>query len=519
MKKVLSLTLALVLLLGLCACGGSSGASGSSGGAPNRAPTSDQAGPEGYYIRKKDSVPMGQASNTIDPAAIYSALTYTPQMFYGDYRLLGGDMADEAFGGKAETFTATLKGDQVTLSVLPTRIEAGTHSLQHRVNDIAGYNWMRLYLRRKLDDGTNALYTTFAAYTVQDNTLELTLLDTMEVDDEAKKINYTMSDTKLTYRFSFSGRELTLKTPNGGSVTLTTGLDVTEDSAYFYTDHYLVPGSPAAAGMDNIRLRYRFGDDSQAYVEGVSGERVYEPAYFLGEDGTFTATVPWEEGTRTDSFLYFYCGDDGLILTDGKEVSYYNHTNHDRHFSTVSGFVSEDQAAALEELSESQLEAIVEKKENLFADLAAAFTQEGLNVTVNEASGEIALDSAVLFEVGESAIGDAGKDFLQKFVMVYSSVVYSEKYDNFVSKVMVEGHTDTSGDYELNKTLSQDRADSVRNYCLSMVGDEKLARLVADLEAVGYAYDKPIYAADGSVDMDASRRVSFRFIINLEQAA
>ena len=36
------------------------------------------------------------------------------------------------------------------------------------------------------------------------------------------------------------------------------------------------------------------------------------------------------------------------------------------------------------------------------------------------------------------------------------------------------------------------------------------------LETIGYAYDKPVYDENGEIDNDASRRVSFRFIVNLE---
>ena len=37
------------------------------------------------------------------------------------------------------------------------------------------------------------------------------------------------------------------------------------------------------------------------------------------------------------------------------------------------------------------------------------------------------------------------------------------------------------------------------------------------LEAIGYSNSRPVYDADGNPDMPASRRVSFRFMINLEQ--
>ena len=82
----------------------------------------------------------------------------------------------------------------------------------------------------------------------------------------------------------------------------------------------------------------------------------------------------------------------------------------------------------------------------------------------------------------------------------------------------MEGHTDTDGTYERNLELSQERADNVLNYCLSAECgvDSAYADLFAQsAQAVGYSYDKPVYDVDGNVDMDASRRVSFRFVINL----
>lgn len=95
---------------------------------------------------------------------------------------------------------------------------------------------------------------------------------------------------------------------------------------------------------------------------------------------------------------------------------------------------------------------------------------------------------------------------------------FDDKYKDFVSTILVEGHTDTSGGYDMNLKLSQDRADSVKNFCLSNEGgvaDKYLSLLSVSLKSVGYSYDKPIYDSNGNVDMDASRRVSFRFLISL----
>ena len=67
----------------------------------------------------------------------------------------------------------------------------------------------------------------------------------------------------------------------------------------------------------------------------------------------------------------------------------------------------------------SQLEDITKKKADLFADLSAAFEQEGIKATVNRESGEIALDSSVLFGGDSAELTSEGKDFLNKFIKVY----------------------------------------------------------------------------------------------------
>ena len=82
-----------------------------------------------------------------------------------------------------------------------------------------------------------------------------------------------------------------------------------------------------------------------------------------------------------------------------------------------------------------------------------------------------------------------------------------------------EGHTDTSGSYDYNLELSQKRADAVLNFCLSDEAGLDAAYVQALsqlLTAKGYSYDYPVYDENGEVDMDASRRVSFRFVVNVE---
>ena len=180
---------------------------------------------------------------------------------------------------------------------------------------------------------------------------------------------------------------------------------------------------------------------------------------------------------------------------------------------TIKEYIEEDV-----ELEEEKVEEIVEKKDNLLNDLIEAFKDAGIKVNVDETTGELALDSSVLFG-GDSAVLTAeGKTFLNKFVDVYTSIVFSDKYAGFVSKTMIEGHTaPVSGStYESGLPLSEQRANNVKNYCVSSETGVDTSKLAANLEATGLSNSKPVYDNSGKVDMAASRRVSFRFIINLE---
>lgn len=170
------------------------------------------------------------------------------------------------------------------------------------------------------------------------------------------------------------------------------------------------------------------------------------------------------------------------------------------------------------EIDDDKLEDIVEKKDNLLEDLIAAFRAEGITVTVDKVSGEISIDSSVLFGGDSAVVTDTGKDFLNRFIRAYTSVVYNEKYDGFISKTIVEGHTaPVSGStYESGLPLSEERANNVKNYCVSSEIQADTIKLAQSLEAVGLSNSKPVYNTSGAIDMAGSRRVTFRFVVNLD---
>lgn len=509
-KKILAIIFALLMLMTVAACGGEEGAA--QGG--------DSA--EGFVLKGNDadeySVALGNPDVSLNPADVYSKLTYTPEMFFGNYRIKGGSEAENQFGLDYDYNKVEFGDEERNITVVPFRIEAGKETLMHKVSNIEEYDWARLYFMRYYsEDAESALLDSFlCAYTVEGNKITFKPLDKFEVDDEANTINYSFHDTELVYEFAFKGRTLTLKS-GSSSVDLMTGLDAYGTEDYFCVENYLTKGSKTFSDVSYFNFRYDDGD-TRFNIEKTNEEDTNACVGKLTEDGLFTFTYLMDNGTmETCQYVYFYCGNDGLVLTNGTDTYYFNETYSDHMCNQVNKYLTEDQTGKLEGLSETELEVLVQKTEDLMAELEKAFSDAGITVTVNAETGEMAMEASVLFD-GDSAVLKAeGKELLDKFVKAYTEIVFSEEYEGFIQKTLVEGHTaPVTGDtYEDGYPLSVERAENVKNYCVSMETGVDTSKLADSLEAVGCSNVQPVKDENGVVDMDASRRVSFRFIINI----
>ena len=179
--------------------------------------------------------------------------------------------------------------------------------------------------------------------------------------------------------------------------------------------------------------------------------------------------------------------------------------------------VDVSEVTAFDKLSD---EAKVELKKQyavVIQDIKMSFEAADFNISINDQTGEVAVDASVLFDTDKYEVTSAGESHLKKFLKAYVPVI--TKHSDFISYVQVEGHTDTDGDYNYNKKLSQKRADSVLAFCKSSdagLGSKDKATVNSKFKAVGYSYDRPVYGSDGKVDMAASRRVTFRILINID---
>lgn len=518
MRKILVL-LATLLLFSFGACGSSDastdrdvktekeeGKKDNDESGSNNQETSNL--PQFDYLFNKESIEFGDIDQLMNPAEVYAKVKYTPEMFFGRYRIENEKEQIEKYMDEMDYVEYALAGYGEITSI-PYRMEIGPKNYNHMIQYVKEYNWARLYFM----NGGGNMDNVMAAYTVDGNRVKFFPIEEYNYDKEKNKISYRLSDTAWEYEFSFKGPDLTLS-KDGKSVTMRAD-NFLEGNDLNISAH-LNDNSAKIQDLDGISL--------SSYGKNVTVmygryDYCYDVVAGMTNDGLFVMSWIDRSGVKqTKQFVYFYCDDDGIVLSDGVDNYYFNSDYYERYANKLTDNVTIEDKEALAKLDEEKLQEIIEKKANLLDDLAAAYEASGLNVQINRETGEIELDSTILFAVNEFEVSAEGKEFLQKFVDVYTTVVFDDKYDGFVSMIMIEGHTDTNGSYERNLQLSQDRADSVMAFCTSAesgLDGADIDALKDSAKAVGYSYDKPVYAADGSVDMDASRRVSFRFIINL----
>lgn len=175
-----------------------------------------------------------------------------------------------------------------------------------------------------------------------------------------------------------------------------------------------------------------------------------------------------------------------------------------------------EEQAALLAAQQTRIDKLVGLRSQIIEALRDELRGAGLDAVVDRKTGAIAFTGAVLFDTGKNELKDSGKKLLDAFIPVYVRTLMGEEYKGYVGEIIIEGHTDTSGSYLTNLALSQARALAVATYCLgpemgSLSWEEKEV-LQQILTANGRSYADPVYMADGvTVDMDASRRVVFKF--------
>lgn len=187
----------------------------------------------------------------------------------------------------------------------------------------------------------------------------------------------------------------------------------------------------------------------------------------------------------------------------------------------------DSQQAALNEKTallkdqQAQIDQIIGVKADVIEALKKEFAKNNINVDIDTQTGAMTLESSVLFAYDEAELTEEGKQALEQVLPIYCKVLLQEDYMKYLAEIIIDGYTDTDGDYSYNLQLSQQRSLAVAQYLLDIQGNFLNSDQSQDLQEYltvnGHSMANPVLDANGNVDKDASRRVEVKFRLKDEE--
>ena len=170
---------------------------------------------------------------------------------------------------------------------------------------------------------------------------------------------------------------------------------------------------------------------------------------------------------------------------------------------------------------EDEVNKIIGVRKMIVEELKEEFEDSELQIDIDPETGAITFSEGVFFDYDEYKLKDTGKKYLKQFIPQYIKVLLNDRNKEYISEIIIEGHTDKTGSYMYNLELSQKRAFEVAKYVLSdkfneIDGEEK-DKLRSILTANGRSYSYTIVDDDGKIDEERSRRVEFKFRLRDEE--
>lgn len=168
---------------------------------------------------------------------------------------------------------------------------------------------------------------------------------------------------------------------------------------------------------------------------------------------------------------------------------------------------------------QEQIDRIIGVKQDIIEALNEELTRQSIIINIDQQTGAIVFDASILYDRSESELKPEGIEFLDRFLPVYIGVLFSDEFKEDIAEIIIEGHTDTESGYMYNLGLSQQRALSVVEYCLSdsSLSSEQKEQLRSIITANGRSFSNPIYDGNGKVDLEKSRRVEVKFRLKDEE--
>ena len=170
---------------------------------------------------------------------------------------------------------------------------------------------------------------------------------------------------------------------------------------------------------------------------------------------------------------------------------------------------------------QAQIDQIIGVKADVIEALKNELSKNNINVDIDAQTGALTLEASVMFDYDQAELTDAGKQALEQILPIYCKVLLQDDYMKYLAEIIIDGYTDTDGDYSYNLQLSQQRSLAVAQYLLDIQGNFLDATQSQNLEKYltvnGHSMANPVLDANGNVDKDASRRVEVKFRLKDEE--
>ena len=174
-----------------------------------------------------------------------------------------------------------------------------------------------------------------------------------------------------------------------------------------------------------------------------------------------------------------------------------------------------DEKTSLLATQQKKIDNIIGVKADVIEALQKEFSKNNVSVDIDAQTGALTLNANVLFDYDKSELTDEGKQELADILPIYCKVLLQKDSKKYLAEIIIDGYTDTDGDYDYNLELSQKRSLAVAQYLTEIrenfLSSDEISELQNYLTVNGHGSANPVLDSDGNVDKDASRRVEVKF--------
>lgn len=123
-----------------------------------------------------------------------------------------------------------------------------------------------------------------------------------------------------------------------------------------------------------------------------------------------------------------------------------------------------------------------------------------------------------MFDYDEAELTDEGKAVLREILPIYCKVLLADENKEYLAEIIIDGYTDTAGDYSYNLELSQRRSLAVAQYLLEIQDEFLSSDEIESLENFSESWScHPWHSRDKTPHRKKERRILLSFLHFLRQ--